>query len=127
MIFYSIFSYIPHLFNPWGESHEKVQWQHTLLTFTRSFIKFQRMVSGIQMKRAMRFIKFQRMDSGIKMIRAKRLLLTYLLTVQPSQRISISWLKMSKIKLNLIIFSTNRINVRTAVRSLVNLYCMWQL
>ena len=75
MMFNSIFLYMPHLFDLWGESHEKV---YSILTFTQSFIKFQR-VSEIQMKRA------------------RRLLLTYLLTDQPIHRISISWLKIPSV------------------------------
>ena len=39
------------------------------------------------------FVKFQRMVQEIQMKRAKRDILLYLLTDQPSHRISISWLK----------------------------------
>ena len=41
MMFYSIFIHMPHLFDIWGESREKIKWRHTLNEyFCRVWLSF---------------------------------------------------------------------------------------
>ena len=41
---------MPHLFDLWGESHENVKWQQTLINIYAKFVKFKNMDPEIQMK-----------------------------------------------------------------------------